>query len=107
MSNEDIKMSDVFELPVQSGADGCVYDLHYSRICTSGSNSKEITHAINNHDPMALRIKELESALLDAKGFAELIQIMGTTDCEIYKHELKGDSYLAITRIDKALEQSK
>ena len=63
MSNEDIKMSDVFDLPVQSGADGCVYDLHYSRICTSGSNSKEITHAINNHDPMALRIKELEVAL--------------------------------------------
>ena len=65
MSNEDIKMSDVFDLPVQSGADGCVYDLHYSRICTSGSNSKEITHAINNHDPMALRIKELESALVE------------------------------------------
>ena len=94
MSNEDIKMSDVFDLPVQSGADGCVYDLHYSRICTSGSNSKEITHAINNHDPMALRIKELEAAL-------EMIILANRTDC--------GGGFLTakeVAAVYKALEQS-
>jgi hypothetical protein len=54
-------------------------------------------------EAMELRIKNLEFALIEAKGFAELIQIMGTTDCEIYKHELKADSDLAITRINKGL----
>lgn len=61
--SEDIKMADVFDLPVQSGADGCVYDLHYSRICTSGKNSNQIAHAINNHDTLTQQVAELRAVL--------------------------------------------
>ena len=34
--------------------------------------------------------RELYKALIQLKGFAEWIEILGRTDCEIYKHELKG-----------------
>ena len=64
-----------------------------------------VAHAISEYGNLVEQNKALKAALLDAKGFAELIQIIGTTDCEIYKHELRGDSDLAITRIDKALEK--
>tara|TARA_R110000824_G_scaffold220201_2_gene407268 strand:- start:2778 stop:3116 length:339 start_codon:yes stop_codon:yes gene_type:complete len=112
MSNEDIKMSDVFDLPVQSGADGCVYDLHYSRICTSGSNSKEIAHVINNHDPMALRIKELEEALGKIKDITgELGGQNPANFCEELAMEQDDATYrvykLSNIALSKALEQSK
>ena len=49
------------------------------------------------------RIETLEWALKDAKGFSEWVEILGRTDCEIYKHELKGNADRSIERIDKAL----
>ena len=49
------------------------------------------------------RIAALETALEDAKGFSEWVEILGRTDCEIYKHELKSSADLSIERIDKAL----
>lgn len=71
MSNADIKMSNVFDLPVQSGADDCVYDLHYNRICTSGNKSKEISHAINSHDALVEQNKALKLALVELETFHE------------------------------------
>ncbi len=48
-------------------------------------------------------IKELEFALLDAKLFAIWVECLGRTDCEVYKHELKGSADQSISRIEKAL----
>lgn len=66
MSNEDIKMSDVFDLPFSVEASGMIVDKEAfvtADICGSMSHSKAAAHAINNHDPMALRIKELEAVV--------------------------------------------
>jgi hypothetical protein len=49
------------------------------------------------------RAEALENALEDAKVFSEWVECLGRTDCEIYKHELKGSAYLSIDRINKAL----
>jgi hypothetical protein len=49
------------------------------------------------------RIETLQYALEDAKGFAVWTETLGRTDCEIYKHELKGDADRSIERINKAL----
>ena len=64
MSNEDIKMSDVFELPQTPTS--------FWLASVAGDNGRKrkrqmvaLTHAINNHDQMALRIKELEVALCE------------------------------------------
>ena len=50
------------------------------------------------------QIKVMKISLEEAKGFSEWVEILGRTDCEIYKHELKGSADLAIKRISKALE---
>jgi len=49
------------------------------------------------------RIAELENALEDAKIFANYIECLGRTNCEIYKHELKSSAYLSLSRIDSAI----
>ena len=52
---------------------------------------------------MAEQLKAIKYALLDAKVFAEYIEILGRTDCEIYKHELHGSASLELKRLDKVL----
>ena len=49
------------------------------------------------------RIKELETALEDARLFANLVECWGRTDCEIYKPELKASADLALERIESVL----
>jgi len=51
----------------------------------------------------AERAEALETALEDAKLFSTWVECLGRTDCEIYKHELKGSADLSLDRIDKAL----
>jgi hypothetical protein len=51
----------------------------------------------------AKRIIKLETALEDAKLFANWVECLGRTGCEIYKHELKASADLSIERIDNAL----
>jgi hypothetical protein len=52
---------------------------------------------------LTCRIHELELSLQDAKLFANWVECLGRTDCEIYKHELKASADLAIERINKVL----
>ncbi|MCK4621276.1 MAG: hypothetical protein KAT62_03575 [Desulfuromonadales bacterium] len=68
----------------------------------------EITQACNmdertNEEKLLCRINALTFALEEAKCFAEWIEILGRTDCEIYKHELKGSADLSLDRINKVL----
>lgn len=51
------------------------------------------------------KIKELQYALEEAKSFAAWVECLGRTDCEIYKHELKGSADRSIERIEKALSE--
>jgi hypothetical protein len=53
---------------------------------------------------LAERAEALEMALEDTKLFANWVECLGRTDCEIYKHELKGSADLAIYRINRALD---
>lgn len=52
----------------------------------------------------AKRAEKLEIALDNAMRFALWVECIGRTDCEVYKHELKGNADLAIERITKGLE---
>jgi hypothetical protein len=52
----------------------------------------------------AERAAKLEIALDNAMRFALWVECIGRTDCEVYKHELKGNADLAIERITKGLE---
>ena len=49
------------------------------------------------------RVIELEYLIADLKVFVEWIEILGRTECEIYKHELKGNADLALSRIEKVV----
>lgn len=58
-------------------------------------------------------LKLLRFDLLDALGFAELVEAVAKPDVEVYKHELRGDSeraqrrlLLAIERVDKAIKDN-
>jgi len=55
----------------------------------------------------ANRIEALQYALEEAKSFATWVEVLGRTDCEVYKHELKGSADKSIERIDKALNDEK
>ena len=55
-------------------------------------------------DILDARIKVLETALKNTMLFAEWVECLGRTECEIYKHELKARADLAICRINVALE---
>jgi len=52
----------------------------------------------------ALHSNDLEEALVDAKSFAEWVEILGRTDCEIYKHELLVNANRMIERLDMVLD---
>jgi hypothetical protein len=47
---------------------------------------------------------ELIWGLKNAKLFANWVECLGRTDCEIYKHELKASADQSIERIDKFLD---
>ena len=61
---------------------------------------KEAYHTIG---AMKDEIEKLQWALKDARGFAEWVECLGRTDCEIYRHELKIIADLALERIERAL----
>jgi hypothetical protein len=73
-------------------------DTHVNSMCAT---EEEVYMAA-----MTCRIEELESALEDAKLFANVVECWGRTDCEIYKHELKATADLSINRINKVLDPS-
>ena len=50
---------------------------------------------------------DLLEALENAKLFAEWVECVGRTDCEIYKHELKASADQSIERINAALAKAK
>ena len=54
---------------------------------------------------LAIRYKKLLLELERAKGFAEWVETLGRTDCEVYKHELLGNANLSIERIEKFLNE--
>ena len=66
---------------------------------------------VDKNNSKAIEIREyilaLEGALTEAKAFSEWVECLGRTDCEVYKHELKGNADLSIERIGKALEVTK
>ena len=64
---------------------------------------KSIRISREEFDEIEQRIEALEQALTQLKGFVEWIEILGRTDCEIYKHELKGHAYQNIEIIEKVL----
>mgnify|MGYP003647204629 CR=1 FL=1 len=100
MINEDIKMSDVFDLPFQDQG-------HNSFVTDNWDETKAAIHAINNHDPMALRIKELENqnSLLEGglKGFIHLMGLIESGSLENYPDHLSNYS----DHCAEILEQSK
>lgn len=61
---------------------------------------KECYHTIAS---LEAEVEKLQWALKDARGFAEYIECLGRTDCEMYKHELKATADLALERIEIAL----
>lgn len=66
-------------------------------------DANRIEELEQSHIEQAQRIKELEGVLTQAKGFAEWVEILGRTDCEIYKHELKSDADIYLQLIESAL----
>ena len=63
---------------------------------------KECYHTVTG---LEAEVEKLRWALKDARGFAEWVECLGRTDCEIYKHELKASADLALERIEKALRE--
>ena len=99
----DIKMSDVFDLPMTVGSSqgitGCIdtelgdnnlwladfFDEDaINDVCKANDMAEAAAHAINNHDPMALRIKELEVLLLETSNTLEAI-IHDPEVCNVFK----------------------
>jgi len=60
----------------------------------------EVVHA----DVVYKKLVELTNALEEAKAFAIWVEVLGRTDCEIYKHELKASADISIERISKVLD---
>jgi hypothetical protein len=60
---------------------------------------------LSNEDraKIADQLDAIKYALLDSKCFSELIEIMGRTDCEVYKSELHSSANLNISRLEKVL----
>ncbi|AUR99132.1 coil containing protein [Vibrio phage 1.262.O._10N.286.51.A9] len=79
---KDIKMGDVFELPMSvSGytvkampyTPTFAINEYVSEIdCDSGRDAKYVAHAINSHDTLTERVKELEEALIKIRDWNEL-----------------------------------
>jgi hypothetical protein len=96
MSDTDIKMSDVFELPVRR---------HYSVIVESDENQRHDTeafdaavHAINSHDALVEQSKALKVALE---------RLCCSPHTRLTKHVLLEVSETDIDAAIKALEQAK
>jgi len=53
---------------------------------------------------IAEQLQLIKYALLDSKCFSELIEIMGRTDCEIYKSELHSSASLNLERLERVLD---
>lgn len=78
---------------------------HQRKAKTTVNRKKSANHLASYELIQALTAErdKYRKALEEAKGFAEWVEILGRTDCEIYKNELKHCADLSIERIDKAL----
>ena len=68
MSNTDIKMGDVFDLPFSVEPSGVISDDHCNasgEFCGTMEQSKAAVHAINNHDKLVKQVEDLEFSLDD------------------------------------------
>ena len=112
MSNEDIKMSDVFDGQI-TVYDECMLKANgYKVASVSRGHAQIIANAINNRDPMALRIKELEAALTKIKDITgELGGQNPANFCEELAMEQDDATYrvykLSNGALSKALEKAK
>lgn len=78
MSNEDIKMSASFALPLKKSMMGiCDEDRKIHEGFRTNNQDNFAILAINNHDQMALQIKELEAALLEVLNTCEVDYAIG------------------------------
>jgi len=72
----DIKMSEVFDLPVITDYSGVIFDNYccaIGEVCGTLKQSKYAAHAISTHDTMQARITELETALTNIKKHQETV----------------------------------
>ena len=53
---------------------------------------------------LELEVEKLHALIETTKRFAEWVECVGRTDCEVYKHELRGNADLALKRIETTLE---
>jgi hypothetical protein len=58
----------------------------------------------DDRSKIAEQLDAIKYALLDSKCFSELIEIMGRTDCEVYKSELHSSASLNLERLDRVLD---
>lgn len=109
----DIKMSDVFDLPLEANS----LDISNALGDVVGDFSAEdedkaAVHAINNHDKLTSRVAELEAALTKIKDITgELGGQNPANFCEELAMEQDDATYrvykLSNSALSKALEQSK
>ena len=62
----DIKMSDVFDLPVITDYSGVIFDNYccaIGEVCGTIDQSRLVAHAINSHDKLTARNTELEALI--------------------------------------------
>jgi len=102
----DVKMSEVFDLPLNSDFDVINDDNYNELACFSSAGEDDAAvHAINSHDAMAERIKVLEAALgqvLEISGESGE-QNMANFDEELASQH--NDDIVEIYRIVKALKE--
>lgn len=98
-----MKMTEYAERDImQLDENGDHYSRHVSAMTGEELHSKSaIAAELAYRDD---RIQKMEIALKEALGFSEWVEILGRTECEIYKHELKGCADRSINRINKALD---
>ena len=91
-----------------SVANKIISDLYNNKTTWVGVEENKLRALTSKYLEGRLPIKDKTTALIDAlenaKLFAEWVECLGRTDCEVYKDTLKNRADLAISRIDKALD---
>lgn len=103
--NNEIKMSDVFKLPLHFNIEICEINKFGCAVEAVAVNKDHILHAINTHDQHLARIAELESKETIEDNASEIIRELEFTS------EIVGVSYdelmEAMPHLKQLLEQSK
>ena len=91
-----------------SVANQLIADLYNSKSTWVGDEENKLRNRASKYLDGRLTIKDRKTELIDAlenaKLFAEWVECLGRTDCEVYKDRLQNRADLAISRIDKALD---